>query len=66
MDQGVIKGLQVITTAPKVYYLFFFADDSLFFCETSKVKCQIFKDLQNVYEQASSQRIFLSTKLEKS
>ena len=64
VDQGVIKGLQVITTAPKVYYLFFFADDSLLFGETSKVKCPIFKDLRNVYEQASSLRIFLSSNLE--
>lgn len=54
VDQGVIKGLQVTPTAPKVHHLFF-VDDSLLFGEASEAKCQIFKDLRNVYEQASGQ-----------
>lgn len=52
VDQGAIKGLHVTPTAPKVHHLFF-VDHSLLFGEASEAKCQIFKDLRNVYEQAS-------------
>lgn len=58
IDQGVIKGLQICSSAPKVHHLFF-VDDSFLFGEASEEECQRFKFLLNVYEQASGQRINL-------
>ena len=54
--RGEIHGFSICRTGPKLTHLFF-ADDCLFFCRASLLKCEKIKELMGFYEKASGQMI---------
>ena len=53
---GTLQGIRVATKCPRVNHLLF-ADDTMFFCQTSPANCDKLKSILWKYEQASGQKI---------
>lgn len=53
---GTLQGIRVATKCPRVNHLLF-ADDTMFFCQTSPANCDKLKSILWMYEQASGQQI---------
>lgn len=48
-SEGLIRGVLICRSGPRVSHLFF-ADDSVVFCRAKESECQVILDILSVYE----------------
>ena len=56
-EQGTLKGVAACTSGPKISHLFFFVDDGLIFCRSTKEECSTLMTILEKYEQPSGQQL---------
>ena len=54
--EGLIQGVSICRSGPRVSHLFF-ADDSVLFCQAKEEECQKILDILAIYERGSGQKI---------
>ena len=53
---GSLKGVSICRNGPRVSHLFF-ADESVLFCRTKELECQVILDILSIYERGLGQKI---------